>query len=197
MAVAPAFANSDVRRNGVSAAATRVWIAGLAILLAPAIAAWALRGIGFILQCDPAAASCLGEPFDTVLAAALRGSLDLAWFVSTTVPLALGIVFLAAMAAIIALRPVSAGLTVLIAPLAVLLLPILLINATRYDGCQINADGLGECTVWGQPMGMSFHSAEIAPQFIYTYAPLAVSGAVVIGLLGAIVLWGSKQMKKA
>ena len=197
MAVAPAFADGEVKRNGTAAMAMRLWLAGLAVLLVPALAAWIVRAIGFALHCEPGATACLGAPFDGVLGAALRGTLDLAWLVSTTVPLTLGITFLAALAAVVALRPVSAALTVLIAPLASLLLPTLVISVTTYDGCQINPDGLGDCKVWGESMGMSFHTAATAPQLIYTYTPIIVAGALVVGLFGWIVLWGTKQMKKA
>ena len=197
MAVMPAFANGEVKRNGTAAMATRVWLAGLAVLLVPALAAWIVRAIGFALKCDPSATVCLGAPFDAALGAALRGTLDLAWIVSTTVPLTLGITFLAALASVVALRPVTAALTVLIAPLASLLLPTFLVSVTTYDGCQINPDGLGDCKVWGESMGMSFHTAATAPQLIYTYTPIIGAGALVVGLLGWIVLWGTKQMQKA
>lgn len=197
MAVAPAFEEDEVKTNGITAMAKRLWLAGLAIMLVPSLAAWVVRGIGLALQCDPSGAACIGSPFDAALGAALRGTLDLAWLVSTTVPLTLGIAFLAALAAIVALRPVSAALTILIAPLAALLLPTLLVSFTTYEGCQVNPDGLGDCKVWGETMGMSFHNAASAPQLIYTYTPIIVAGALVMGLLGWIVLRGTQQMKKS
>jgi hypothetical protein len=85
----------------------------------------------------------------------------------------------------------------LIAPLAALLLPTLLVSFTTYEGCQVNPDGLGDCKVWGETMGMSFHTAATAPQLIYTYTPIVVAGALVMGLLGWIVLRGTQQMKKS
>lgn len=197
MVVAPAFANGEVKRNGVAAMATRLWLIGLAVLLVPALAAWIVRLIGLALRCDPSAAACLGAPFDAVLGTALRTTLDIAWLVSTTVPLTLGIAIFAALAAVVALRPVSAALTLLIAPLAALLLPTILVGFTKYEDCQVNVDGLGDCKVWGESMGMAFHTAASASQLIYTYTPVVVAGALVVGLLGWIVLWGTKQMKKA
>jgi len=197
MAVAPAFDDVEVKRNGTAAMATRVWLAGLAALLGPAAVAWIFRGIGYALQCEPGATQCLSAPFDAILGAVLRGTLDLAWLVSTTVPLTLGLTFVAALAAVVALRPISAALTVLMAPLASLLLPTLLVSVTTYDGCSINPDGLGDCKVWGESMGMAFHNAATAPQLIYTYTPIVVAGALVVGLLGWLILWGTKQMKKA
>src|SRR5262249_26131998 len=117
--------------------------------------------------------------------------------VSTTVPLTLGLTFLAAMAAVVALRPVTAALTALLAPLASILLPTLMVSATAYDGCSINPDGLGDCKVWGESMGMAFHSAATATQLLYTYTPVVGAAALVVGLFGWLVLLGSKQMKKA
>ena len=46
-------------------------------------------------------------------------------------------------------------------------------------------------------MGMAFHNAATAPQLIYTYTPIVVAGALVVGLLGWLILWGTKQMKKS
>ena len=197
MAFAPAMAEEGVKRNGTAAIAMRVWFAGLAVLLVPALAAWIIRGVGYAAQCEPNAASCFGAPYDAIMGAALKGTLDLAWLISTNVLLTLGIAIAAALAAIVALRPVGAALTMLIAPLASLLLPTLLVSLTAYDGCAVNVDGLGDCKVWGQSMGMSFHTAASAPQLIYTYTPIIVAGALVAGLLGWIVLWGAKQMQKS
>jgi hypothetical protein len=197
MAVAPAFADDEVKRNGAAAVAMGIWFAGLAVMLVPAIVAWIVRVVGYAVHCEPSAPQCLGSPFDAILGAILRGSLDLSWLVSTTVPFTLGITFLAALAAVVALRPVTAALTVLIAPLAAILLPTFIVGATTYDGCQINPDGLGDCKVWGEPMGMAFHTAATATQLLYTYTPIVAAGALVVGLFGWLVLWGSKQMKKA
>ncbi len=197
MAFAPALAEDSVKRNGTAAMATRIWIAGLAILLVPSLAAWIVRALGYALSCAPNATGCPGTPFDGIMGAALRGTLDLAWMISTDVALTLAIAIGASLAAIVALRPVSAALTMLIAPLAALLLPTLLVSVTTYDGCAVNADGLGDCKVWGESMGMAFHNAASAPQLIYTYTPIVVAGALVTGLLGWIVLWGSRQMKKS
>jgi hypothetical protein len=197
MAFAPALAEDSVKKNGTAAMATRVWLAGLAVLLVPSLAAWLVRGLGYALSCAPNEAACLGTPFDGIMGSALKGTLDLAWLVSTDVALTLAIALAASLAAIVALRPVSAALTMLIAPLAALLLPTFLVSVTTYDGCAVNADGLGDCKVWGESMGMAFHNAASAPQLIYTYTPIVVAGALVAGLLGWIVQWGTRQMKKS
>ncbi len=197
MAFAPAYAEENVKKNGVTAIAARIWLAGLAVLLVPSLAAWVVRGIGYALQCAPSAGSCVNASIGPLLGAALKGTLDLAWLVSTDVALTLMVAVVASLAAVVALRPVSAALTMLIAPLAALLLPTLLVGMTTYDGCAVNADGLGDCKVWGDSMGMSFHTAATAPQLIYTYTPIIVAGALVAGLLGWIVLWGTRQMKKS
>ena len=92
---------------------------------------------------------------------------------------------------------VSIGLAFAGAGVFALLLPTLLVSFTTYEGCQVNPDGLGDCKVWGETMGMSFHTAATAPQLIYTYTPIVVAGALVMGLLGWIVLRGTQQMKKS
>lgn len=193
---APAFVEQPVKKNGVAAVGTRIWLAGLALLLVPALAAWVVRLIGFAFSCAPKSSGCLSSPFDGMMGAALKGTLDLAWMVSTNAAVMLGLAFIASFAAIVALRPLSAALTMFFAPLASLLLPKLLVNITAYNGCAVNADALGDCKVWGESMGKAFHNAAFASQLFYAYTPIMVAGALVVGLLGWIVLLGSRKMKK-
>jgi hypothetical protein len=193
---APAFVEQPIKKNGVAAMGTRIWLVFLALLLVPALAAWVVRLIGFAFSCSPEASDCLSQPFDGMMGAALKGTLDLAWLVSINTVVMLGLALIASIAAIIALRPVSAAATMLLAPLASLVLPKLLVNATAYNGCAVNVDGLGDCKVWGEGMGMAFHHAAFARQLFYAETPIVVAGALVVGLLGWIVLLGSRKMKK-
>jgi hypothetical protein len=125
---------------------------------------------------------------------ALKSTLDIAWLMGTNDIVTLGLTTLAAMAAIIGLRPVHAALTVLVVPLSTLLLPVWLVGNTAYVGCAVSEGRVGDCVLWGTRMGDTFHAAATAPALIYTYTPFAVAGALVAGLLGWIVYWGARQM---
>ena len=182
--------------NGMAAFARHVWLFIVLVLTLPVTAAWLFRGVFAVAGCEPSAAPCLGDPANAILGSAMKGTLDIAWMVGSTDIVTLGLTTLAAMAAIIGLRPVYAALTVLIAPLASLLLPVLLVGKTTYAGCAVSEGHVGDCVLWGMHMGDTFHSAASAPALIYTYTPFAVAGALVAGLLGWIVYWGAVQMSK-
>ncbi len=68
--------------------------------------------------------------------------------------------------------------------LVALTLPMLAVIASRYDGCQINPDGIGDCTLWGAKMGMAFHAAAQVPDRIAAFAPYSFSLALMLGVLG-------------
>ena len=189
--------NSTHKRNGgVRVLACRIWWFGLAALLVPAAVAWIFRGVGYALHCAPQAATCIPAPFTGMLGFALKGTLDLAWFVGATPPMTLGLTVFTGLAAVVAAHPARAAGTMFAAPLMALLLPVGLVGVSTYEGCIVNENGLGNCVLWGANMGMTFHRAAIAPELIYSYTPLAVSGALVAGFLGWIVLWGHRQMDK-
>jgi hypothetical protein len=179
---------------GARAVALGIWAFVLAILLAPAIVAWAIRAAAFAFSCAPSAVSCLRAPYAALMGATFKGLLDLAWMVGAMPPLTLGLASFAALAAVFAVRPVLAALTMLLAPLAALLLPIALVGQTTYTGCPVNEAGAGDCVLWGQNMGATFHMAATAPELISGYMPFAVAGGLVAGLLGWIAHYGVRQM---
>jgi hypothetical protein len=184
------------RKRGFRSLATHVWAYTLAAMLVPVLAAFALRGIAYAMHCEPAAASCFAPPFATMMGAALKGLLEFAWFTGATLPITMCLTVIAGVAAIAAGRPLAASGSVLMAPLAALLLPVALVGMTTYEGCAIDRNGIGECVLWGQSMGVAFHKAAIAPELLYSYTPLCVSGAVMAGLLAWIVHWGCRQMDR-
>lgn len=180
--------------NGMATFARHVWAFIVAALVLPVLAAWLIRGGFAIAGCEPAAAACLDDPANAIGSSALKATLDIAWLMGSTDIVTLGLTTLAAMAAIIGLRPIHAALTVLIVPLAALLLPVWLVGQTAYNGCAVSEGRVGDCILWGAHMGDTFHAAATAPALIYTYTPFAVAGALVAGLLGWIVYWGARQM---
>jgi hypothetical protein len=180
--------------NGMATFARHVWLFIVLALTVPVLAAWIIRGAFAVLGCEPAAAACLEDPANAIMGSALKATLDIAWLMGTTDIVTLGLTTLAAMAAIIGLRPIHAGLTVLIVPLAALLLPVWLVSQTAYSGCAVSEGRVGDCVLWGTHMSDTFHAAATAPALIYTYTPFAVAGALVAGLLGLIVYWGARQM---
>lgn len=182
--------------NGVATFARHVWLFIVAVMTVPIAAAWLIRG-GFALTgCAPKAAACLADPANALGVQAFKATLDVAWMLGANDVVTLGIVTLAAMAAIIGLRPVHAALTVLILPHSALLLPVLLVGQTQYPGCAVSEAHIGNCVLWGFKMGDAFHNAAVAPALIYTFTPFAVAGALVAGLLGWIVYWGACKVAR-
>src|SRR5262249_2275808 len=155
-----------------------VWKFVVLVLIVPVAAAWAIRGGFAIAGCTPTASACLADPANNIMSQAFKTMLDIAWMIGANDMVALSLTTLAAIAAIIGLRPVWAALTVLIAPHATLLLPVWLVMKTTYSGCAVSEAHIGDCVLWGQHMGDSFHNAAIAPALIYTYTPFAVAGAL-------------------
>jgi len=72
----------------------------------------------------------------------------------------------------------------LLLPLLAPVLPMLAVYVSRYEGCQINPDGIGTCILWGARMGRSFHTAATVPDMIYGYVPYSFALALMISLLG-------------
>ena len=182
--------------NGVATFARHVWLFVVLVLVVPVIAAWLARGGFAIAGCVPQAKACLTDPANALGVNAFKTTLDIAWIVGASDLTTLALITLAALAAIIGLRPVWAALTVLIVPHFSLLLPVLLVGQTSYNGCAISEAHIGSCVLWGFKMGDTFHNAAIAPALIYTYTPFAVAGALVAGLLGWIVYWGACKVSR-
>jgi hypothetical protein len=153
--------------------------AAATILLAPSALVWFVRATALGLQCAPGPALCRGQ----MLGGGLRDALALAWVVGADPMIAIGIAFIGAVAAMIARRPLSAGLSMLILPIAAVILPTLAVWSSMYDGCQANEAGVGDCTLWGAQMGMAFHTAARVPGMIYDIAPYSFALALMVGAI--------------
>ena len=118
------------------------------------------------------------------LGGGLRDTLHLAWFAGTDTTITLAIAFAAAIAALIARRPLLAGLSLLILPIIGLVLPVLAVFFSSYDGCEVNEAGVGSCVLWGAHMGTAFHTAAVAPWLIYAIVPYSFALALMVGVIG-------------
>lgn len=118
------------------------------------------------------------------LGGGLRDTLNLAWFAGANTTLTLAIALIAAIAGLMDRKPLMAALSMLMLPLAALMLPTLAVSSAAYNGCQINEAGVGDCALWGANMGMAFHHAAQAPWLIDDFMPYAVSLALMLGVIG-------------
>jgi len=156
------------------------WCLCAVLLVAPSLLVWFVRGVGFAFRCAPGPALCHGF----TLGGGLRDALDLAWLIGANPSTAVFIAFAGAVAALIARRPLTAGLSLLLLPIAAIMLPTLAVWASKYDGCQINEAGVGDCTLWGAQMGMAFHQAARTYDLIYGIAPYSFALALMVGVIG-------------
>lgn len=157
-----------------------VWTLCAAILLGPSLLVWIVRGVGFAAQCAPGPDPCRGEQ----LGGGLRDALALAWAVGTDILLMIVLAVIAAVACFAARRPLAGALSLVLFPILTPLLPMLAVYVSRYDGCEINADGIGTCMLWGARMGRSFHTAAAVPDMIYGFVPYSFAVALMVSLLG-------------
>jgi len=157
-----------------------VWTVCIALLLGPSLLVWIVRGVGFAAQCAPGPDLCRGM----ILGGGLRDSLNLAWVIATHIGAMIALCAVAAIACFAARRPLLGTLSLLLLPLLTPVLPMLAVYVTRYDGCQINPDGIGTCMLWGARMGRSFHVAATIPDMIYGYVPYSFALALMLSLLG-------------
>ena len=160
--------------------ALTIWGVCAAILLVPSVLVWSVRLTAMALQCAPAAGLCHGLP----LGAGLRDTLGLAWLVGTDTFAAVVLALIASIAALIDRRPLLAALSLLLLPVAALVLPTLAVYISTYDGCQVNEAGVGTCMLWGASMGMSFHHADSVPWLIYGCVPYSFALSLMIGAIG-------------
>ncbi len=156
-----------------------VLIACAVLLLAPSFLVWFVRLIALAMQCAPGPGLCRGQ----ALGGGLRDALDLAWIAGANPLIALTIAFGGSVAAMIARRPLAAGLSLLLLPIAAVILPTVAVGLSTYDGCQVNEAGVGDCTLWGAQMGMAFHTAARVPGMIYDIAPYSFALALMIGAI--------------
>jgi len=161
----------------------------VAFALLPALAAWAVIGLGAALGCDPAGPGCRGLP----LAALLRLSLDLAWGWAMGLGVVLG--FAAALAAILLAslwRALVAGLLALVC----IALPIAAVAVAAHEDCMVNEGGVGDCVIWGGSMGETFHAAAVIPWFAILAVP-AAGVTLLVGLIGAVAVKINRRRRAA
>ena len=157
-----------------------LWAVCVAVLLGPAALVWIVRGAAYAVHCAPGPELCHGM----VLGGGLRDALGLAWVVSTNTFFLVAVSIVATLAAFSARRPLLGTLSILLLPILALVLPMLAVLTAKYDDCPVSSDGIGNCTLWGATMGMSFHTAASVPDIIYGLMPYSFSLALMLGLLG-------------
>ena len=157
-----------------------LWAVAVALLLGPSALVWIVRGVAYGAQCAPGPELCRGM----VLGGGLRDALALAWTVSTNTFFLVAVSIVATLAAFAARRPLLGTLSILLLPILALVLPMLAVLASKYEDCPVSSDGIGNCTLWGATMGMSFHTAANVPDIVYGLMPYSFSLALMLGLLG-------------
>ena len=161
-----------------------MWVLCVLVLIGPSLLVWAVRGVAFAYHCTPGPDLCHGMP----LGGGLRDTLNLAWFAGVNTTLTLAIALVAAVAGLCERKPLMAALSIIVLPLAALLLPTLAVLMSGYDGCKISESGVGDCTLWGGKMGMAFHTAAQTTGLVYDFMPYAVSLSLMLGLVGFLFL---------
>lgn len=159
--------------------AIRVWLICAAILLVPSLIVWIVRGVGFGLHCVPGPGMCGNLP----VGMALHQALKIAWFLPMQPFIAVALGFVAAIAAMLARRPLLATISMLLLPTASLALPTMAVYFSMYPDCPVSDTGIGNCALWGDHMGMAFHNAAIAPTSIDDFVPYVFALAVMIGII--------------
>jgi hypothetical protein len=160
--------------------ALTVWGVCVALLLGPSLLVWIVRGAAYAVQCQPGPELCRGM----TLGGGLRDTLMLAWGISTNTIFLIAVSIVATLAAFAARRPLLGTLSLLLLPILALVLPMIAVLTSRYGDCAVNSDGIGNCTLWGARMGMSFHTAAGVPDIIYGLMPFSFSLTLMLGLLG-------------
>src|ERR1700710_1072346 len=152
--------------------ARNIWAACVTILLGPSLLVWIVRGVALAAQVAPGPQLCRGM------------ALDLAWSVSTDARLLIALSLVAAVACLFARRPLLAASTLLLLPLAAPLLPMAAVYSAMYQGCPVSEAGIGDCTLWGAQMGMSFHTAAGVNWLVYGFAPFTFALSLMVGIIG-------------
>jgi hypothetical protein len=155
------------------------WVC-IAVLLGPAVLVWLVRAVGFAAQCAPGPDLCRG----IALGGGLRDALALAWAVGTDLLLTVVLAVVAAIACFASRRPFLGATCAFLLPVVSPVLPMLAVFVSRFDGCEINPDGVGTCILWGATMGRSFHTAAAIPDMIYNFVPYSFALALMVSILG-------------
>src|SRR5437868_5031447 len=156
-----------------------IWGVCCALLVAPSLLVWGVRGTAYALHCAPGPQLCN----NMTLGAGLRDALELAWALPMNSLLLLIIAFTAAIAAVFARRVLLGAITLIAVPIIALLLPMLAVFNSTYSECQVNDGGVGDCPLWGANMGMAFHQAANVNDLVYGFAPYTFAAALMLGVL--------------
>lgn len=159
-----------------------IWGLCVALLVGPSVLVWFVRVVALAVGCTPGPGLCRGMS----LGGGLRDTLAFAWAIGSDTLLALLIAFAAAVAALTLRRPLMAALSLLLLPIAAVMLPMLAVVASNYSGCQVNEDGIGDCVLWGANMGMSFHNAAVASGALYDMVPFSFALTLMVAAIGFI-----------
>jgi hypothetical protein len=170
-------------RNNRHSLAKWVWLLGLLAFATPALAGWAILGLGHYEGCAPSAATCATLP---TLGLFFKQALDVAWIFGLNAVALILLTGILALAAIQARSPGRAFAGVFGGPTAALLLPILLVTSALYPGCHIDEGG-SSCQFWGVAMGGSFSTAAVAPWMVYIIPPVGFAAALAVMLIAFIV----------
>ena len=170
-------------RNHRYRLAKSVWLLSLLAFATPALAGWAILGLGHAKGCAFGAAACDRLP---ALGLFFKQALDVAWIFGLNAVALILLTGVVALAAILARSPGRAFVGVFGGPTAALLLPVLLVMSALYPGCHIDEGG-GSCQFWGVAMGNSFSAAAVAPWMIYIIPPVGFAAALAVTLIAFIV----------
>jgi hypothetical protein len=162
--------------------ALSAWWLCASLLVGPSVLVWLVRLAALGMGCAPGPDVCR----KLAVGAGFHDALDLAWIIGSSSAVSLSIAFAAAIIALALRKPLMASLSLMIMPLAALVLPTLAVYTARYDGCAANEAGVGDCVLWGDRMGMSFHHAAMAPWIIYSIVPYSFTLALMIGAVGIL-----------
>jgi hypothetical protein len=158
-----------------------IWSVCASALLLPSFMVWLVRGLAYANHCVPGPALCQGW---LRFGGGLRDTLGLAWALSTNELALVGMAFIASLAALFSRKPLLAAASLLLFPIAALVLPLIAVLTSTYPGCGINEAGIGSCMLWGADQGMSFHQSASVQGAIYSFAPYTFALSLMIGILG-------------
>ena len=164
--------------------ARNIWVGCVAILMGPALLAWAVRLVAFASKCAPGPDLCRGM----ALGGGMRDALALTWLINSNTLALLAITLVATIACFFMRRPLAAALTFLLLPLAALIVPMAAVFVSMFPGCQVSEAGFGSCNLWGAEMGMSFHAAAGVQWQIYGFVPYSFAIALMLGVVGLFLM---------
>lgn len=173
-------------------AAVLTWATCAFMLVGIPLLAWVVRIVGFAAGCVPGAEPCLDVP----LADVFRFFLNLSWLFSAHLFWLILISVVATLAAFFKRLPLFGTLSFFLLPILSLALPMLAVYVSKYDGCEINPDGVGNCILWGTRMGASFHTAATVQDKLYDVMPHLAGLTVMLGLLGWFFAHPARRRKK-